>query len=99
MPIEKKPLFIDLYDTTLAYILEGEDEKNCFYAIDVGRVKNEALEVPENVAGMDKPRRYEHEFDEEISGFKICHFIRRNEGLRKAVFWGGEKLYMYAFCP
>mmetsp|Transcript_20662 Transcript_20662/g.19671 ORF Transcript_20662/g.19671 Transcript_20662/m.19671 type:complete len:242 (+) Transcript_20662:473-1198(+) len=48
---------------------------------------------------MMLPRRYEHSFSEEIIGFKICHFVRRGEGLRKAVFWSSEKMYMFAFCP
>lgn len=32
-------------------------------------------------------------------GFKLGHFIRRDEGIMKAVFWSETKLYIFPFNP
>jgi hypothetical protein len=90
----------------VGYILEGESD--CFYAIDVGQVVD--ADGNENVIeGMTEPRRISHSFTEEskinyindsiVIGFKLAHFIMRDEGILKAAFWSETNLYIHPFNP
>ncbi len=80
MILAKKILFIDMYLTTIAYILE--DELDYFYAIDVGMPENdEEIELFEL---KSEPYQYEHGFDGESSEsiFISFKFLIYSQGLQ-----------------
>ncbi len=66
----KKPIFIDVFITTIGFILEGE--KDMFYAIDVGLTENQ--DKLKKTKGQAKLQEFEHEFEEESKFHKVKFF-------------------------
>jgi hypothetical protein len=61
--IENKPIFLDLYESTVGWVYENEEKT--FHAIDVqGRPVDSDNGREEEVLPMQKPREVEFDFDE-----------------------------------
>jgi hypothetical protein len=75
MPLSQKIKFIDIFDTTIGYVLEGETEM--FHIINVGYEPIDSRELQKSGERMDAPRDIAHEFsfDSDLLGFKLGHFI------------------------